>query len=94
MAFTRDEGEFTISGLTAGNLHRLTVIAEGWGAGEADRVEAQPVDRLKPADAVTIKLAALHSLRVRVFRAEGKLVEGDARDRDPARGARRIPVGL
>ena len=76
LAFTRDDGEFTISGLTAGNLHRLTVIADGWGAGEVDRVEAQPVGRLKPADAVTIKLAAPHSLRVRVFRAEGKLVEG------------------
>ena len=32
LAFTRDDGEFTISGLTAGNLHRLTVIADGWGA--------------------------------------------------------------
>lgn len=76
LAFTRDDGDFTISGLTAGNLHRLTVIAEGWGAGEADRVLAQSVGRLKSADAVTIKLAAPHSLRVRVFRAEGKLVEG------------------
>jgi hypothetical protein len=76
LAFTRDDGEFTISGLTAGNLHLLTVIAEEWGAGEADRVEARSVGRLKPADAVTIKLAAPHTLRVRVFRAEGKLVEG------------------
>jgi Carboxypeptidase regulatory-like domain len=76
LAFTRDDGEFTISGLTAGNLHRLTVIAEGWGAGEADRIVAHSVGRLKSADAVTIKLAAPHSLRVRVFRAEGKLVEG------------------
>ena len=76
LAFTRDDGEFTISGLTAGNLHRLTVVAEEWGAGEADRVEARSVGRLKPADAVTIKLESPRQLRVRVFRAEGKLVEG------------------
>jgi hypothetical protein len=76
LAFTRDDGEFTISGLTAGNLHHLMVIAERWGAGEADRIEAQPVGRLKPADALTIKLGAPHPLRVRVYRAEGKLVEG------------------
>jgi uncharacterized GH25 family protein len=76
LAFTRDDGDFTISGLTAGNLHRLTAIAEGWGLGEADRVLAEPLDRLKPADTLTITLAGPHSLRVRVFRAEGKLVEG------------------
>ena len=76
LAFTRDDGEFTVSGLTAGNLHRLTVIAEGWGAGAADRVEAQSIGRLKPADALTIKLESWHSVRVRVFRAEGKFVEG------------------
>jgi hypothetical protein len=76
LSFTRDDGQFTISGLTAGHLHRLTVIAEGWGAGEVDRVEAHSVGRLQPADAVTIKLTSPHSLRVRVFRAGGKLVEG------------------
>jgi hypothetical protein len=76
LAFTRSDGEFTISGLTAGNLHRLTVIAENLGSGEADRVEAQSLGRLKPADELTIKLGAGHSLRVRVFQKEGKLVEG------------------
>ena len=48
----------------------------GWGAGEADRVVAQSIGRLKPADTLTITLAGPQSLRVRVFRAEGKLVEG------------------
>ena len=76
LAFTRDDGEFTISGLTAGNLHLLTVIAEGLGSGEADRVEAQSLARLKPAEALTIKLGASHALRVRVFQAKGKPVEG------------------
>ena len=63
LAFTRDNGEFTISGLTAGNLHRLTIIADGWGSGEVDRVIAEPIGRLKPADALTIKLAEPRSLR-------------------------------
>ena len=76
LAFTRDDGEFTVTGLTTGNLHLLTVIAEDQGAGEADRVVAQSISRLAQADALTIKLGAPHALRVRVFQAEGKLVEG------------------
>ena len=76
LAFTRDDGEFTISGLTAGNLHRLTVIAEDFGAGEADRVEARSLGRLKPAEDLTIKLEVGHTLRVRVFQKGGKLIEG------------------
>ncbi len=76
LAFTRDDGEFTISGLTAGNFHRLTVIADGLGSGEVDRVEAQPISRLNPADALKIQLQAPRELRVRVFQAKGKPVEG------------------
>jgi protocatechuate 3,4-dioxygenase beta subunit len=76
LAFTRDDGEFTISGLTAGNLHRLTVLADGWGIGEADRVPAHSLGSKKPIDMVTIKLGSPHSLRVRVFQAVGKVVEG------------------
>ncbi|WP_406697279.1 carboxypeptidase regulatory-like domain-containing protein [Singulisphaera sp. Ch08] len=76
LAFTRNDGVFTISGLTAGNLHRLTVIAESFGGGEVDRVEAQSLGRLKPADDLTIKLEPGHTLRVRVIGEKGKLVEG------------------
>ena len=72
LSFTRDDGEFTISRLTAGNLHRLTVIAEGYGVGEVDRVKAQQARRLAPADTLTIKLGLPHSLRVRVFGPLGK----------------------
>ena len=36
----------------------------------------QSIGCLEPADTLTITLAGPHSLRVRVFRAEGKLVEG------------------
>ena len=69
LAFTRNDGVFTISGLTAGNL-RLTVIADGFGSGEVDRVEAQSLGRLKPADDLTIKLGLGHAVRVRVFQKE------------------------
>ena len=76
LSFTRADGEFAISGLTAGNIHRLTVIADGWGTGEAERVVARPAGRLEPTDALIITLGPPHALRVRVFRAAGKLVEG------------------
>ena len=76
LSFTRDDGEFIISGLTAGNLHHLTVITEKRGTGEIDRVKAQPIQRLKPPEALTIKLGFPHTLRVRVFGKGGKLVAG------------------
>ena len=76
LSFTRDDGEFTITGLTAGNLHRLTAVAGEFGAGEVDRVESRPIGRLKSADALTIRLGPPHSLRVRVFGPGGRPVEG------------------
>lgn len=76
LTFTRDDGEFTISGLTAGNLHHLTVITDKFGVGEADRIEAQSLARLKPADELKIQLGPGHTLRVRVFSKAGKQVEG------------------
>ena len=56
LSFTRDDGEFTITRLTAGHLHLLTVTADGLGSGEAGRVEATTIGRLKPAADLTIKL--------------------------------------
>ena len=76
LSFTRADGEFTITGLTAGNLHRLTVFAGMLGTGEADRAESQSIDRLKPAEDLTIRLGPPHVLRVRVFGEDGKPVEG------------------
>ena len=76
VSFTRDDGEFTISGLTAGQLHHLTVIAERFGVGEADRVESQSIGRLKPADALKIELQSPHDLRVLVYKEGGKPIEG------------------
>ena len=86
LAFTRDDGEFTISGLTAGNLHLLTVIAEDLGAGEADRVEAQSIARLKPADALTIKLGRAALLAGPGLPGGGQGGRGGPGDVDPERG--------
>lgn len=76
LSFTRGDGEFTVSGLTAGNLHLLTVVADEFGKAEVDRVIARSATRPDPADVLTIKLGPTHSLRVRVFREGGKFVEG------------------
>ena len=76
LTFTRDDGEFTISGLSAGSLVRLTVIADGYGEGEADRVLTATVRRLNPAEDLTIKLNLPHTLRVQVFKEGGKPIEG------------------
>jgi protocatechuate 3,4-dioxygenase beta subunit len=76
LSFTRDDGEFTISGLTAGHLHRLTVIADGFGVADVDRVESQSIHRLKPAGDLTIALQSPYDLRVFVYREGGKPVDG------------------
>jgi hypothetical protein len=76
VSFTRDDGEFIITGLTADNIHLLTVIAEGFGVGEVDQIKAQSINHLKPAEDLSIKLGLPHSLRVRVFQEGGKQVEG------------------
>jgi protocatechuate 3,4-dioxygenase beta subunit len=76
LSFTRDDGEFTISGLTAGHLHRLTVIADGFGVADVDRVESQSINRLKPAGDLTIALQSPYDLRVFVYREGGKPLEG------------------
>ncbi|WP_435021791.1 carboxypeptidase regulatory-like domain-containing protein [Tundrisphaera sp. TA3] len=76
VTFTRDDGEFTVTGLTAGSFVRVSAIAEGFGAGEADRVEVRSIGSLGPADDLTLKLGAPHALRLRVFRSGGKPVEG------------------
>ena len=76
LSFTRDDGEFNVTGLTAGNVQSVGVVAEGYGLGEVDRVVATTIGRLEPAEALTVKLGAPHPLRVRVHRADGKPVAG------------------
>lgn len=74
--FTRDDGEFTLSGLTPGGLYHVTAIAEGFGRNEVDRVEARSLEQLEPDDTINIALRPSHALRVRAFGTDGKPVEG------------------
>ena len=76
LSFTRDDGEFTVTGLTAGNLLLITVVADDLGTAKVDRVVASTIALLKPAEALTIKLGPAHHLRVRVFGPGGKRIEG------------------
>ena len=76
LSFTRADGEFTISGLTAGTVQDLKVIAGPFGSAEVARVKAPPINRLGPAADLTIRLGMTHPLRVRVFTIGGKVVEG------------------
>jgi protocatechuate 3,4-dioxygenase beta subunit len=84
--FTGDDGEFVLTGLVAGNLHRVSVAAEGHGAAVEDRVRAEPLNRLPPAEKLTLRVGPAHTLRVRavtgkearpVGRARVTLVNGD-----------------
>jgi protocatechuate 3,4-dioxygenase beta subunit len=74
--FTSDDGTFIVSGLTAGNLHRVSALADGFGAGELDRVRSHPSNHLPPAEDLTLKLGVPHALRVRVFTTGGRPVKG------------------
>ena len=76
VSFTRDDGTFVVSDLTTGNVQDVVVLADGYGKGKAERVEAHPENRLPPAEALTIRLAPPHTLRVRAFLEGGKPVEG------------------
>jgi hypothetical protein len=76
VTFTADDGTFIVSGLVAGNMHRVSVVAQGYSAGEVDLVTAQPITRLPEPERLTIKLGLPHALRVRVFTAGGRVVKG------------------
>lgn len=76
VTFTRDDGVFTISELTAGNVVRLTAVTDGVNSGEVDRVVVDSINHLKPAADLTISLAPPHLLRVRVVRVGAKPLEG------------------
>ena len=75
ITYTRDDGVFTLSGLTAGNVVRVEVVSETSGAGAVDRVVVDSHDHLKPAEDLTITLAPPHILRVHVVREDAKSIE-------------------
>jgi hypothetical protein len=78
---------FVVTGVSAGFLHRISALAEGYGQADVDRVEARPLTELPPADELTLKLGPAHALGVRatgpggapVASARVTLVNGDPR---------------
>jgi hypothetical protein len=76
VTFTRDDGVFTLSDLTAGDVLGVSVVSESFGAGEVDRVVVDSLNHLKPADALTITLDPPHVLLVRAVDENAKPIDG------------------
>jgi hypothetical protein len=69
--FTAADGAFTLTGLVPGNVHRVSVLADGAGGAEENRVVADPLNRLPPAEKLTLRLEPPRVLRVRAVTTEG-----------------------
>lgn len=74
--FTRDDGIFVLSDLTARSWSKLIVSAPEIGLATVDRVQAQPLDQLSSPQDLTIKLEPHQPLLVEVVDKEtGKPIE-------------------
>jgi hypothetical protein len=69
--FTRDDGTFVITDLTADRWVRLVAMAPGLGQAIQEKVITASLDDLPPAEDLTLKLTPPHQLRVRVGAADG-----------------------
>jgi hypothetical protein len=67
--FTRADGVFVMSGMPASYWLRLVVSSPGVGRAIVERVQSGPLDALRPADDLTIKLVPYRPLVVRVVEA-------------------------
>ena len=89
LPFTSEDGSFVVGGLDAGEFCRVSALAVGHGAAVEDRVPVHPMNRLPPAEELTLRLMAPHRLRVHVVTKGRKpepivnalvtLVHGDTR---------------
>lgn len=70
--FDDDRGEFAVGGLESGRVHRLAIVAEGYGVGYLDGVIARPVSTLAATARPTIRLGPPSRLRIEVVEAETK----------------------
>jgi beta-lactamase regulating signal transducer with metallopeptidase domain len=73
--FTSPDGSFVLTGVGAGSVYRIAVLADGHGEAVDDRVTAVPVNRLAATPATTLKAGPPVSLGVRA-EAAGKPVAG------------------
>ncbi len=79
LTYTAEDGSFVVKDLVTESIQRVSILAPGYGEGVVDRVKAEPVNHLPPADALTIPLAPAHALRVRVVEAGTNRPVADAR---------------
>jgi thiol-disulfide isomerase/thioredoxin len=79
LTYTSDDGYFVVKDLTAGSVQRVTALAPGYGEGIADRAVAEPANLLTPAEALTIRLAPAHALRLRAVEEGSGRPVADAR---------------
>jgi uncharacterized GH25 family protein len=85
--FTSADGTFVLTGVGAGSVYRVTVLADGHGEAVEDRLNAVPVNRLEKTAATILKAGPPLRLLVRAVTPDGKpvaaarvtLVNGDAR---------------
>jgi hypothetical protein len=74
--FTSADGSFVLTGLGAGTVHRLTVVADGHGEAVSDRVTAAPLNRLAKAEPVLLRAGPPVAVRVRAVAGDGKPIAG------------------
>ena len=69
LTYSADDGSFLIRHITAGSVHRVTILAPGHGEESIDRVFAEPLNRLTPDKVPTFELGPASSFQVRVLEA-------------------------
>jgi uncharacterized GH25 family protein len=74
--FTSADGTFVLTGIGAGSVYRIKVLADGHGEAVADRVMAAPVNRLAGTEPLTLRAAPPAALRVRAVTSDGKPIAG------------------
>jgi hypothetical protein len=85
--FTSPDGSFVLTGVGAGSVYRIRVLAPGHGEAVEDRVIAVPTNKLDATEATVLKAGPPVALRVRAVTEDGKpiadaritLVDGDNR---------------
>ncbi len=76
--FTSPDGRFAVTDIPAGNVCRITVMADGHGEAVEDRVTAVPVNHLKAVEPVVLRAGQPVSLRVRAVKVDGKPIAARA----------------
>lgn len=69
LSYTSDDGSFLVRKLNVGSVHRVTVLAPGYGEDSIDRVIVEPIDRLDLGRPIEFLLPEAYHLKVRAVEA-------------------------